>query len=128
MYSHATRTLLHRLGLRDDEEDRGLEPPKAAGPTIVLVEDPHRDAQTVSDSLDEFLLGPKPNRWLQRYSKRGLQRTEEGPVIEGRRCCVQLALRLNRRLHVLRLPSTHTCECGAVWRVEMRVREERRHG
>lgn len=110
-----------------------IEPPMAMGPTIVRVDDPAADVEEVVEAMD---LDTPGGRYASKHLKKGKARTGLGydkatgtATFGGRACCLTLARSIDRRLHSLPMPSEHQCpECGTRWRVEMRVREERRHG
>lgn len=113
--------------IREDEQNSG---PVWAGPTLVLIDEPLEELEVVAALMDELegSEGRRRNRWLARQKNTGIAVGEEGPVLNGRRCCYQLARKLDRRLSRLRLPSRHFCpECGTEWEVRTTVREARPH-
>lgn len=103
--------------------------PNAVGPTLVKVEDPLVDLDRVVELLDEGTHhGRIANSWLRRRSNRRLSRTANGDAaLEGRPCCMTLARQIDRELFRIELPKDYRCDsCGTLWRVEIRVREDRR--
>jgi hypothetical protein len=104
--------------------------PQAAAPTLIKVEDPLEDVDAiVARQMDGDPVGRRANRVLRRRGgAKQVGRLPDGtPTLDGRECCARLAADINRCLHRLTMPAEYRCECGTVWRVENRVREERRH-
>lgn len=126
----ASSERLYRRFLGDlDTDTTGQDSPKAAGPTLVKVEDPMVPVDQVVELLDEGTkYGRIANAWLRRNGQRRLAQDPTGQVaLEGRTCCMALARRIDRDLHRIRPPADFRCDgCGALWRVEIRVREDRR--
>lgn len=101
----------------------------SAAATMIKVEDPFPDLDEVVEAYDEITPeGRVANSWLRRH-KRRLGFTEDRKLaLEGCVGCVELGRAIDRQISRIRLPSEHECpECGTKWRVEMQVREERRH-
>jgi len=111
------------------ERDGGL--PRAAGPTVVKIKDPLQDVEKALETLDEVRGKRPPSTWLQRNRGGGVGADmARVPVFEGRRCCLATIQAFERTLHthtVLPTPEFQCEGCGSTYRVEMRVREERRH-
>lgn len=103
--------------------------PQSAGPTVVKLKDPLADVEALVEKLDDNTGRRPPNTWLARNRSGSLSSDRSRvPVIEGRRCCFQTIEGINRRMHLLPVPSPiFKCSCGAEYRVEMRIREERKH-
>jgi len=128
MPSPSGTRLLERLTRNRAEESAADKLPKSSSPTLVKVRDPVEDVEAVVElEMESNHYGRKANRLLRkRGSMIGVD--EEGrPTLDGRRCCLQLALSIDRKLHRIKMPAEFTCDCGTVWRVESRVREERHH-
>jgi hypothetical protein len=95
-------------------------------PTLVKIEDPMLPVDQVVELLDEATKhGRIANSWLRRRAHRRLALTQGGDVaLEGRACCMRLSRQIDRQLGHFPIPKEFRCEeCGALWRVEMRVRE-----
>ena len=128
--SGSNRLLEIMLGANDSAAER-FRAPMAAGPTLVKVSDPLQDVEDFVELLDEATPeGRRRNRWLRNRKGRGVAVDGRGRVtVEGRPCCTDLAQRIDKSLPYLPIPSDHVCPgCGTTFRIEMRVREERRHG
>lgn len=133
MNEGSMRLLQSMLSPQADEKARRLQPITSSAPTLILIEDPLGDVETVlGRSYDEEhgqSSRKAPNGWLAKRGWSGLTRHNDIVKIQGRGCCIELAKGLDRRMHVMEIPSRHVCPgCGATWAVEMRAREERKHG
>jgi hypothetical protein len=121
---------LYREFAGEYDAGAGPESPKAAGPTFVKIEDPMVPVDQVVELLDEGTkYGRIANAWLRRKGNRRLARDAEtgAMALEGRVCCMELARRVDRELARITPPKDFRCDvCGALWRVEVRVREDRR--
>jgi len=97
--------------------------PTRAGPRVRMLEDPLEDLHDIIDDLDGSVAGARPNGYLQRRKARNsLDQSKSGVVaFEGRICCAEHLMGLNRRLHLLELPYNTSCECGAKYVIEMGV-------
>jgi len=104
--------------------------PTHAGPTFRLVEDALAPIDEMLRRIDEPTGGKRPpSVWLRDYVYRGAGRDTQSKLatLNGRRCCLKLARRLEPELAHLQLPFERTCpECGARWSVELRIREAQR--
>ena len=129
MISSASSTALLSLLTGQVDDDRTSPYPKAMGPTLTKIADPKGDAELVVELLDEGSgEGRRRNRYLQKRRDPGLQVEEDGGFsFNGRKCCGELVVEINRNLHVIAVPSEYQCTCGAVYRVQNTPREERRH-
>lgn len=100
------------------------------GPTMVRVQGGEDIVEHATALYDRTTgSGRAPNSYLARRRSR-LGVDESGAIaLEGRACCMALARKIDRELARLRLPERRVCtECGTTWSIEMRPREERRHG
>lgn len=123
------RTYDRLMGVtREGSQDNGYQP-RAMSPTLVKLSDPLEETEAIVEQLMEAdPEGRKINRILRRRRNHRTTFNRDGEaLVFGRRCCAVLAQKLDRQLHRLHLPARFTCECGTVYSVEMRTREERRH-
>jgi hypothetical protein len=129
MLSSSSSTALLSLLTGQVEDDRASPYPRAMGPTLVKIADPKGDVEVAVELLDEASgEGRRRNRYLQKSRAPGLQMEEDGAfTYDGRKCCGELVVEINRNLHVIAIPSEYQCTCGAAYRVQTTPREERRH-
>jgi len=126
---------MDRLSDASRRQLQSLEAPRGASdtritkaqsrPVAVQVEDPLSDLMALANVIQDGPVERPPNAWLkaQRQGAAGLGRRV--PTVDGRLCCVLFLQTLDRRLHLLSLPSRHECpECGTTWSVEQRVKGE----
>lgn len=101
--------------------------PSAAGPTLTVIAEPEADLDHVLDALDSAdPHGRQVARRLRRCRldgpKLGIDQAGE-TVYNGRRCCFELVVSLDRQLYRLPTYSEHTCPgCATRYAVSMLVR------
>jgi hypothetical protein len=104
--------------------------PRALGPTIVKVRDPMEPFEELAEQIMEGdPEGRKANRRLRKRQHQRVSTDEHGNgLLYGKRCCFEAVQVLNKELERLHLPWPFVCgQCGTVYSIEMRTREERRH-
>ncbi len=133
----SSRLLSKILGHTSDDDLALMEPPRAAGPTLVRVEGPGDVEGEIVDALLDALDEDVPeSRRLRRRLRQAERRTsllgmdaQGRPTVDGRRCCYTLAQDLDRKLFQVKPEDVFKCSgCGAIWRIDNLVREERKHG
>jgi hypothetical protein len=96
-------------------------------PTVRKLSDPREDVEDVVKLLDAGEMPAlRPSRLMQRQrrQRRNLDSTDSGVVeLNGRPCCIETMIALDRRLHLLRLPHQFTCEtCGTIYEIVSQMR------
>lgn len=109
--------------------------PRAAGPTLRLVEPPdgHELRSTVDRALDaldsDTEAGRRVSRALEGQRGRVTVSPDGKPQLDGRSCCYDVAKWVQGNLPSIQLGELFRCRtCRAVWTVDNLVREERKHG
>lgn len=113
----------------DGESARSLFP-RSLAPTVIKVGDPMRPLDELAEAVMEGdPEGRRANRVLRKRQQAKLSFDELGrPLLYGKACCFSAMQVLDRQLDRLHLPYPWKCaECGTLFVIEMRVREERRH-